>query len=264
MQPYWQRQTKGKPLYPDLLWSRPENKAFAGRLLIVGGNAQGFMAPADAYRFANEAGIGISRVLVPNALQKTLSKIFPEIEFAPSTPSGSFGQAAFAEVFDAAIWSEGVLLAGDFGRNSETAIMLEQFLDKYDGPVTVTKDAVDYMISGPVTIYLRPSTIFVLSMSQLQKLGISAHYPTAFTLSMDIVRLVEHLHEFTKRFPLTIITKHFQTIVIASDGIITTTKLETDAKIWRLETAAHTATWLIQNPSQQLKALTTAILTYML
>ena len=59
--PYWQRQEPGEPLFPDLLWSRPENRQFAGKLLIMGGNAHGFAAPAEAYAHAEKAGIGVAR-----------------------------------------------------------------------------------------------------------------------------------------------------------------------------------------------------------
>src|SRR5260221_160024 len=118
----WLRQTK-EPLFPDLLWSRPENKRHAGKLLIVGGNANGFATPARAYSAAAKAGIGTAKVLLPAALQKTLGKSFAEAEFALSTPSGSFSRQALDSLLDSANWADGVLLAGDFGRNSETAIL---------------------------------------------------------------------------------------------------------------------------------------------
>jgi hypothetical protein len=130
---FWQRQTADKPLFPDLLWSRPETKRTAGKLLIVGGNAHGFSAAAEAYGAAAKAGIGTARVLLPDSLQKTVGKVFAAGEYAPSTPSGSFSQQALAELLELAQWADGVLLAGDFGRNSETAILLESFAAKYQG-----------------------------------------------------------------------------------------------------------------------------------
>ena len=42
---YWHKQGT-KPLYPDVIWSKPENKQAAGKLLIIGGHAYGFSAPA--------------------------------------------------------------------------------------------------------------------------------------------------------------------------------------------------------------------------
>ena len=69
--------------------SRPENKLQAGKLLIVGGHAQGFARPAEAFALAEKAGAGSVRVLLPDALQKTLGKAFLGAEFAPSSPSAS-------------------------------------------------------------------------------------------------------------------------------------------------------------------------------
>ena len=59
-----------------MLWSRPENKKHAGKLLVVGGNAQGFAAAAEGYSYADKAGAGTVRVLLPDSLQKTVSKLF--------------------------------------------------------------------------------------------------------------------------------------------------------------------------------------------
>lgn len=122
---YWQKQTVDKPLFPDMLWSRPENKLYAGKLLIIGGNAYGFAAANEAYVEAGKAGIGVARMLLPDSLHKLLGKQFAAGEFAPTTPSGSFSQRALAEALATANWADGVLLAGDLGRNSETAILIE-------------------------------------------------------------------------------------------------------------------------------------------
>ena len=260
MQDYWTRQTPGNPLYPDMLWSRPENKLQAGKLLIVGGNSQGFAAAGEAYNLAGLAGVGTARVLLPVALQKTVGRIFEVGEYAASTPSGSFGKAALAEYLDMSLWADGVLLAGDLGRNSETAILLESYLDKYKGQVTLTRDAVNYFGELPTVVLTRPNTLLVLSMSQLQKLGVSSRFTMAFTLGMDLLRLLENLHEFTKRYEVSIITKHHDTIIVAVNGQISTTKLATDLKIWRLRVATHASVWWLQNPKKSFEAFTTAVL----
>src|SRR2546421_5249379 len=114
---YWHKQTAEQALFPDLLWSRPETKKFAGKLLIVGGNAHSFVAPATAYTESTAAGAGTARVLLPDHLQKTVGKLFPAADFAASTPSGGFSQKALAELLELSNWSDGVLLAGDLGRN---------------------------------------------------------------------------------------------------------------------------------------------------
>src|ERR1700761_3028435 len=122
-QSFWLKQT-GKPLFPELEWSRPETRALSGKLLIVGGNGYEFKAPANAYGDVLEAGVGTATVLLPNSMQKVVSDIFPEAEFAPSTPSGSLAREGLAQMLDLATRMDGVLLPGDIGRNSETTVLL--------------------------------------------------------------------------------------------------------------------------------------------
>src|SRR5258708_2443063 len=93
---YWHKQGS-EPLFPDLVWSRPETKQTAGKLLIIGGNVHGFSAVGNAYTEAIKAGIGTVRIILPDVLRKTVSKLLPEADFTASTPSGSFGQKALAD-----------------------------------------------------------------------------------------------------------------------------------------------------------------------
>jgi len=256
---FWHKQPLGKPLFPHLLWSRPENRQMAGKLLIVGGNLYGFAAPAEAYTVSLKAGIGVSRVLLPSAIQKVVGPSIENGEFAASTPSGSFSQRALVELLDWCRWADGVLFAGDLGRNSETAIMVEKFLHKCEEPAVLTKDAVDYVVSLPQSALERPNTTLVPSFSQLQRLGIAAKFEKPLTFSMDLLRLVEWLHLFTERFAPHVIVKHLNTLFVAVHGEVSTTKLKTDIPIWRLKTAANAAVWWIQNSSKPFEALTTAV-----
>ncbi len=260
MQDYWQKQTAEQPLFPDLLWSRPENKSQAGKLLIVGGNAHGFAAAAEAYAEAVTANIGTGRVLLPNSLQKTVGRILEAGEYAPSTPSGSFSQRALGVLLEMSAWADGVLLAGDLGRNSETAILLEQFIQKYQGQLTLTQNALDYFTKLPGPLLNRKNSLLVASFAQLQKLAISANFPKAFTFDMDFLRLIESLHQFTEKYESAVIVKHLQTILVAADGQVSTTKLTIDQEMWRVKTAAQAATWWLQNPTKMFQSLTSAIL----
>ncbi|MDB5169449.1 MAG: uncharacterized protein JWO41_805 [Candidatus Saccharibacteria bacterium] len=260
MQNYWSRQTADKPLFPDLLWSRPENRTHAGKLLVIGGNAYGFAAPALAFTEASKAGIGSTHVLLPEHVQKLLPKGFFAADFAPSTPSGSFAKNALSEMLAHAQWADGVLLAGDLGRNSETAIALEQFSQKYSGQLTITQDAADYFINNPATVLQRPETTLVISFAQLRRLGIQAKFAKAFTFDMDFFPLIEALHDFTEAHGITLVTKHNDRIFVAHRGEVSDTKLDADMPVWRVHTAAHVATWQAQNPSKPFEASTTAIL----
>lgn len=255
---YWHKQTADSALYPDLSWSRPENRAQAGKLAIIGGNAHGFAAAGEAYIESERAGVGVARVLLPDSLQKTVGRVFEAGEYAPSTPSGSFSQKALSDALSIANWGDATLLAGDVGRNSETAILLESFCSKYTGQLTITKDAVNYVISAPVLLS-RSDTLLVLSFAQLQKLAIASHNPDPFTYDMGLVQLVDKLHAFTTTHPAHIIVKYLEDIVVAVNGQISTTKLQKDMPIWRVKIASYAAVWWVQNPSKPFEAMTTAV-----
>jgi NAD(P)H-hydrate repair Nnr-like enzyme with NAD(P)H-hydrate dehydratase domain len=257
-QAYWVRQAD-KPLFPELEWSRPETKTQAGKLLIVGGNAHGFAAPAEAYGTALKAGVGSVRILLPEALHKSVGKLFPEADFAPSTPSGSFATNALAELIDASMHVDAVLLPGDISRNSETTVLFESFLEKYQGQVTLTKDAADLFCQQPIGIMHRPDTLLVVAMGQLRRLGSEAHFPRAFTDDMGLVQLIDNLHEFTKRLSINVITRHQDHYVVATNGQVSITKLIQEQPVWRLNTAAIASVWWLQNPNKPFEALTTAL-----
>lgn len=259
MQDYWHKQTPEQPLFPDLLWSRPENRNQAGKLLIVGGNAHGFAAAAEAYAEAAKAGIGTARVLLPDSLQKTVGKVFEVGEYAPSTPSGSFGRRALSELLSFSQWADGVLLAGDLGRNSETAILLEEFVQKYQGQLTITQDALDYFTKAPLNLLNRQNTLLITSFAQLQKIAQNSQFTTPFTFEIPFMQLVENLYDFSLAHPVAIITKHLNNIFVAVSGQVSSTKLNQDLEVWRVKTAAHTATWWLQNPTQIFEALTTSL-----
>lgn len=256
---YWLTQTSDKPLYADLAWSRPENKQQAGKLLIVGGNLHGFAAPAEAYVAVTKAGIGTARVLLPSAIQKIVGRFIENGEFAPSTPSGSFSKMALSELLLQSNWADGVLISGDLGRNSETAVLLESFLQKSSLMVTITKDAVDYIVSAPDTAMKRERTLLVLSFSQLQRLAVNTHAPEAIRFSMDLLHLVQWLHAFTTRFRVSIIVKHLDHILVASDGQVSSTQVPKAMPIWRLTTAAHASVWWLQHSGKPFQALTAAV-----
>ncbi len=257
--PYWHKQTADKPLFPELAWSRPENRLHAGKLLVIGGNLHGFAAAAEAYAEAERAGAGTVRALLPDALQKTVGIIIGGAEFSASTPSGSFAQKALADALSLGNWADGTLFAGDLGRNAETAILIEKFLSKHPGAVTLTKDAIDYAVSLPQSILSRDQTLLVLSLAQLQRLGTAAKAPIAVRYQMDLLQLVDWLHLFTLSHAPYLIVKHLDTVFVAVSGQVSTTRLPADIPIWRLKTAAHASVWWLQNPSKPFEALTAAV-----
>lgn len=258
---YWHKQLD-EPLYSDLAWSRPENRLQAGKLLIIGGNGHGFNVPAQAFTAATQAGVGTARVLMPDSVAKQLAK-FPkpnlDIEFAPSTPSGSFAQKALNDFLSLSDWADGVLLAGNLGHNSETAVLLEKYVAKHHGVLMLCEDAVDYFVQAPNSIVKRDDTCLVVTIAQLQKLGLSLKFQKVFKFDTNILELVEQLHELTEQFKLSIILKHLGVIYVASSGQVSTTKQESDFDSWRIESASKAIVWWIQNNQRSFEAITTSL-----
>lgn len=256
MQPsYWQKQTHDKPLYPDLIWDRPENRHHAGKLLVTGGNSGGFAAMAEAYGESMKAGIGTARAVLPHNLLRTLRHVFPGAEYAPNTPSGSFAREALGELLSASLWSDGVLLPGDLGRNSETAILVESFVGKFHGVLTLAGDAADYFLADPAPILERPDTTLVLTLPQLQKIGMSTRFIPAFTSNMPLLGLIEALSSFSTEKQCSILLLHDDAVHIAHDGHVVTTPQKGSAA----SIAAHAAVWRLQMPSKPLEALASAL-----
>lgn len=257
--PYWQKQLPNQPLYPDLEWSKPERRDLAGRLGIIGGNKLGFAGVAEAYSAALTAGVGEVRVLMPDILKKTIPTSITDTVFAPTTPSGSLSRDALPDMTALGNWATGVLLIGDAGRNSETAIVYEDFLRTYQGPLTLTRDAVDLIKNSPQALAERPDTLLVISFAQLQKLFQGVYYPKILTFGMQLAVLVEAVHKFTITYPVSIMVLHKDYLIVASKGDVTSTQWQNPMAIWRGQVAAKAATYWLWNAGSPLEAVTASI-----
>ncbi len=257
---YWRNQTDNKPLFPDIEWSKPEQRAQAGRLGIIGGNSLGFAGVAESYQTALSTGVGQARVLLPDMLKKNLPTSIVEVVYGTTNPSGGLSREATAELQALAAWSSGILMAGDAGRNSETAILYEDFIRVYRGPLVITRDAIDLVKNSSQALVERPNTLLVASFAQIQKLFQYVYYPKVLTFSMQLNNLVEALHKFTITYPITIAVLHNNTMVVASSGQVTTTPWDNPMQIWRGITAARAATYWLWNVNKPLESVTTSLL----
>ncbi len=254
--PYWHKQTANKPLYPDIEWSKPEQRSKSGRLGIIGGNKLGFISIAESHTTALEVGVGEVRVLLPDVLKKSIPATMSEVVFGASNPSGGLARDALVEMKAIGEWATGVLLIGDAGNNSETAILYEDFIRDYTGPLTITRDAIDLTKNSNNAIVDRPNTLLIASFAQLQKLFHSVYYPRVLTFSMQLTNLVEALHKFTITYPVSIAVLHQETLLIASSGEVTSTPYDEPMKIWRGITATTAAAYWLWSPSKILESVT--------
>lgn len=258
--PYWHKQTSEQPLYPDIEWSKPEQKSKAGRLGIIGGNKLGFAGVAEAYGVSTNAGVGEVRVLLPDALKKSIPAVMTDVIYGATNPSGSLAKDALTEMKAIGDWATGILMVGDAGRNSETAIVYEDFLRDYSSPLTITRDAVDLIKNANSSVIERPDTLLVMSFAQLQKLFQLVYYPKVLTFSMQLTGLVEALHKFTITYPVSITVLFKDQLLVASGGEVTSTPWDNPMAIWRGSTAAKASCYWMWTPQKVVEAVTASLL----
>ncbi|MGI9027593.1 MAG: hypothetical protein ACR2FM_01970 [Candidatus Saccharimonadales bacterium] len=240
------------PLFPNLLWSRPETKHGAGKLLIIGGQAQEFIHVAESFMQADQAGAGTIRVLMPDSTRK-LTKMLPNIEYAPANASGSFAKTALAELLSASQWADTVLLAGDIGKNSETNLMLESFMTTYTGPLVIASLAMQSVTMPLADLFLRDSTSLIVTRSELQKIGIELKLEKAVTSTVNNSELAAILHKLTTDYALNLVVADDSQTWNAYRGQVALTN---NAAAY---TAAQVAVWTMQNPAKLFEATTTAV-----
>lgn len=254
----WQKQQLSEPIFSNLVWSRPESKAMAGKITIIGGNKYDISVPAQSYTYVNQQGIGSCHVLMPLAAKKLLPGVHADISFAPTNPSGSFSQKALPDMQNYAASADCTLVAGGLGRNSETAVVLENLV-KQHGHFVISKDSVDYFVHQPLLLLDRENTVVVASFAQIQKIMQNVGTIKPITFDMGAVAIADSLQAFTVAHQALIVVEHNGIVFCALQGEVISTNLPTPPKAWRVQTAAAIAVWWAQNPSQTLEAAATAI-----
>lgn len=255
---FWQKQTT--PLYPDLAWNLPEQKT--GHILVAGGNSQSFSNVIRTSEFLSHTfPLRQVTTLLPDALRAQLPSI-ADLDFAPSTGSGSFAKSAQLEQkFSQADLS---LLIGDVSKNAETAIALSDAIQATTNPFVLARDTVDLLAPTANNFLENDRTFLIASMLQLQKIFRAVYYPRMLMLSQPLVAVIETLHKFTLTYPVTILTFHQDNIIVAHAGQITTTHIaDTDYSpilLWSGQLAAKIAAFNLYNPNRSLEATTAAIL----
>lgn len=258
--PYWQQQSDKKPLFPDIEWSKPQQRSQGGKLGIIGGNKLGFLGVAKSYEIAKKTPINEVRILLPDTLEKVIPIDPAEVIFGASTKSGGLAQTALSDMKALGDWANSILLIGDCGQNSETAILYESFLQTYKGQLTIARDAVDLLRNSAQTVVERPNTLVLASFAQLQKLFQTVYYPKVLIFSMQLTLLIENLHKFTITYPVNIITFHQDTLVLACGGEVVSQKCDQPTKIWRGITATNACIYWLWNPKKPLKSIATSLL----
>jgi ADP-dependent NAD(P)H-hydrate dehydratase / NAD(P)H-hydrate epimerase len=247
-------QTKDQPLYPDILWSRPENRLGAGKITIIGGSNIGIASVARTYGYAVDAGAGSIRVILPSSYQKTSGiglPLPPDSFFAPSSSTGGFQMRALDEWCMHADWSDIVLISGDLGKNSETTLLLDKFLSTYGHKTIISRDAASIYEPG-TSVLLRN-----INLADLQKLSSKvapAHLPLASDSLEAFGKKLNAISAATGSY----IATYFNNFVWSIDESEAVATRHTE-ELWQDQTAAKCAVLLAQNPVKKYSAITTAL-----
>lgn len=248
------KQDPKEPLFPDLLWSRPENKRSAGKLLIIGGQDGDFMNVSSCYTFAKEAGAGTIRLILPDSLKKIAGST-EGVEFAPANSSGSFARSALASFFDNSEWADHVLLAGDFGKNAETTIILDGFLLRGIKPISVSQNALSSIRIG-LDQLINMNILLIIERKIFQKIATAMRSEVPVTSITTFSQMAKILEEISSKTKSSYVIIDDEQIWCAKSGeVVSTAAKPVDINAL----SAYCSVWLMQNPKKPLQALATAV-----
>jgi len=259
MHDFWQRQENNKPLFEEIIWSKPENKRLRKKIVLVGGNSHAFMDVAASYQQVIDAGIGSCRVVLPDMLEKTVGKSLDDVVYLPSSQSGGFSSNGVATMHEYSQWGDGVFFPGELGQGSETTLFAERFVDQTKIPLILSGDSLEIFYNNPEAAFNKENTLLVLELKQLQKTVPKLNIMLPITHSMGLVQLVEVLHRLTEDRESMLVTNHEGNTVVAMYGEVTTTHAEPSTN-WQLETASKAAVYFLQHPEKPFQAVTTSLL----
>lgn len=251
---FWQKQ-QDKPLWPDLEWSRPQQKARAKKLAIIGGHAHGFDAVGRLYQASLSAGIGGAKAVLPSELKRLVGASLPDTVFTELAPEPGQLQSAKTDLLAFSEWADGICLV-QTGNNSKTALLISSFLGSYDGPLIVTDDLVDLLKHDWEQYASRDSTLFVLSFEGLQKLTAAVKSPVGLRHDMGLRPLVLALRQISEQITAPITTVYEQAVLVGFGGQVVSTARASQPDPIML--AGWSATWWLQQPNKPLEALATA------
>ena len=151
------------------------------------------------------------------------------------------------------------MLSGDFGHNSETAILIEQFITEYKGALTLVGDSLDALLTNPEIFLNRAQTVAVCSLGNLQKYLQKVHSTVAITSTMDLWQLMEALSDISQQYPAGLVTFHQGNYIVALKGQVSYTSSDKTLSDWPTIIGAYLSVWWLQNPGKAFEAISTAI-----
>ncbi len=224
---YWQQQTD-KPLFEDLVWSRPENKNQLPKIAIVGGSKQGFIDSFQTFEQAEKVGCGDLKLVLPDSLKNNLPKNDTRLIFVKSNKNGAFSDELLTHLKALSSQANLITIADDIGRDSMTWVAIDSFL-KLDlsDVMLVGKSCISNDVMIDTIISRQRLTTFVVNQQPLQKVASRLPTDTHFLSTDQLTNTVQKLHALTTQLQnIMIIATTSELVIIAYKGQIYSTKLK--------------------------------------
>jgi hypothetical protein len=254
----YQKQTVNEPLYKELIWSKPENKFFAGKYLIIGGDGFEFFKSVLIYNNLLKIGAAHIQIILPTSLRKTIDFLPPEAIYLPVTPSGSFAMDALSEMLDLSITADITIISEDVGRNSETQLMFENLLSKMTKKVCLINQTVEFLFDYPIDNISMFNPLIIADLKYIQKLFLK-NFKEVIKLSSDFMLNINIISDISNKYNLEIITKQEDKIIVFVGKSVSVTFLNKDLKNWAEVIASSASFYLTNNPGNRYRALTSSI-----
>lgn len=245
-----------KPLFPDLLWSRPTLRSRGGRLLIVGGHKHEFSLVQDIYQVAEAAGIGEAQAALPDTLQRLVGG--GEFgHFLPATASGSLGKAALGELLHITNDYDSVIIGANLTNNSETGIMIESLISQSEQPVVITEETINTLKFNPELITGNPKALVVTTMNGLFALANHHHMPLVIKPNSGLMGKMEIIQQLVSISECNYLIFDHE-VIVAAEGEMSVTQLPIGLSDQPGVMIGLASTFWLQQRSRPFEALTTA------
>ncbi len=242
-----QKQTT-KPLYQDILWSRPVRRT--GRVLLVGGHKDGFANLQKLYTQFEAAQVADCRLALPDKLSKFVSSL-EGISLVSSTPSGSISRDALAELVYLANESDLVSLGPDLSNNSETTLTMQRLIAETRASVLIPPQSIDQLMAEASQWQTKQNLLLCINHKQLYKLASKLATNATIPLQPTADQIAEIAQTVSIDFSPNLIIGFDKWIIVAAHGQVSLTKA-TAIDIGLM------ATFWLQNTAKKYEALTTA------
>lgn len=241
-----------KPLYEDILWSRPVRRT--GRILLAGGHRDGFAELQKLYQGFEDAQVAECRLALPDKLSKLVGSL-EGISLLASNPSGSIARDALAELVHLANESDLVSLGPDLSNNSETTLVMQRLITETRASVLIPPQSTEQLLPEAGEWKEKENLLLCVNHKQLYKLATKLAVDTTIPLSPTADLIAEIAQKVSETFAPSLILLMPDSIIVAVNGKSSIAKAQTSNLG---EITGLLGTFWLQSSTKRYEALTTA------